>query len=89
MGDMGEVFNEMKRMKKERRASNTESSTNLLIDKGVKFEAKNFGAHLVVHGKDGRLIDFWPSTGKFRVRGHKRFQGGVFKMLRKYVEVES
>ncbi|MCK2149482.1 hypothetical protein MYE70_10430 [Marinobacter alexandrii] len=86
MGDMGEVFNEMKRQKKERRASNTEKSTQLLIEKGVKFESKNSGAHLVVQGKDGRLIDFWPSTGKFRPRGDKRFQGGVFKMLRKYVE---
>jgi len=89
MGDMGEVFNEMKRYKQERRASNTEKSTQILVDRGVKFDSKNGGAHLIVYADCGKVIDFWPSTGKFRVRGQKKFQGGVFKLLKKYIKEPS
>jgi hypothetical protein len=34
---------------------------------GVKFEAKSGGQVLVIR-RPGRVVDFWPSTGKWRVR---------------------
>lgn len=81
MGDMAEGFREMNKLKKERRQSNTERSTEMLEKYGVDFESKNGGAHLIVkHG--GKVIDFWPSTGRFIERGGKGGRG-VFNVLKR------
>lgn len=80
MGDMGEMFNGWREAKKEKRAQNTQSSTELLTEKGVQFVSKNGGAHLVVTGKDC-VIDFWPSTGRFIARNGKHGRG-VFNLLK-------
>ena len=71
----------------ERRASNRESSATLLTERGIVFEAKNSGAHLIVKHGD-KVADFWPGTGKFIVRGGKQGRG-VFNLLKKigYQEV--
>lgn len=53
-----------KEQSRTKRASNTQYSTQLLIDSGVSFQSKNNGAHLIVQGEFSR-IDFWPATGKF------------------------
>lgn len=82
MGDMGEIFNDMKELKKERRASNTEKSTQLLIDAGIEFESKNGGAHLVVNQAQGLKADFWPSTGLWQIRGSKKQSRGVFNLIK-------
>lgn len=68
-----------KEASRDKRASNTVRSTQILVDHGIKFESKNNGAHLIVTGLNG-LIDFWPSTGKYIVRkgGDGR---GVFNLL--------
>lgn len=78
--DLGEMFKALRADKKEKRALNTERSTQILVDHGIKFESKNNGAHLIVTGLNG-LIDFWPSTGKYIVRkgGDGR---GVFNLLK-------
>lgn len=67
MGDMGDDFRAMKQHNKEKRASNTKSSTELLSENRIGFESKNFGAHLIVEGMKGK-VDFWPSTGKWIAR---------------------
>lgn len=65
----------------ERRASNRESSAQVLADHGVTFETKNMGAHLIVsHG--GKIADFWPGTGKYIPRGFGRPGRGVFSLLK-------
>lgn len=74
MGDMGEMFNHMKEVSKDRRRSNRESSAAMLKEQGVEFVEKNDGAHLIVRGRDG-LIDFWPGTGKFICRNGKSGRG--------------
>lgn len=63
----------------EKRASNREKSTKRLEECGVQFESKNNGAHLIVQGS-GCLIDFWPGTGKYRIRGGREGRG-VFNLL--------
>lgn len=80
MGDVGEAFKDMKGYVKQKRKSNTVSSTDILKDKGIEFTSNNGGSHLIIKGKDG-LIDFWPSTGKFIARNGKRGRG-VFKLLK-------
>lgn len=77
---MGEMFNEWREMKREKKRANQSSSTDLLRERGVEFESHNNGVHLVVRSA-GKVIDFWPSTGKFIVRGGKTGRG-VFNLLR-------
>lgn len=77
--DMGELFNEHKRAMQKRRADNRQGLAKILIDRGVAFESKNGGAHLLVQGKNS-LVDFWPGTGKWHSRsGEKGF--GVQSLL--------
>lgn len=68
MGDMGEVFTSWKKQKNKKKAENNEYSTNLLTKENISFESKNGGNYLIVAGVNS-IIDFWPSTGKFIVRG--------------------
>ncbi|MFK2876938.1 hypothetical protein [Rhodanobacter hydrolyticus] len=80
MSDMGEMYADWRAMKREKKASNLASSTDLLRERGVDFEQKNDGVHLIVRGV-GNVVDFWPSTGKFIVRGGRTGRG-VFNLLR-------
>ena len=64
----------------ERRAGNRDSSAALLAERGIAFESKNSGVHLIVtHGE--KVADFWPGTGKFIVRGGRDGRG-VFNLLK-------
>lgn len=81
MSEIGEAFSALKEAGAAKRRENQENSTRILDEKGVEFESKNRGVHLVVTGKDG-LIDFWPSTGKFLCR-NKSCQGrGVLNLIK-------
>lgn len=65
-----------------RRANNRESSPRILAERGISFESKNEGAHLIVT-IGGMVVDFWPGTGKFITRGPKSKTGrGVFNLLK-------
>lgn len=81
MSELGEIFGLMKEAGKEKRERNTLSSTQILIDRGVNFESHNNGVHLVVR-HDSLVVDFWPSTGKWTVRGSGKYSRGVFKLLK-------
>ena len=70
---MGDDFNAMRKAGQEKRARNRESSARLLEARGIRFESKNHGAHLVVEGR----IDFWPGTGKWIERGSNKKGRGV------------
>jgi hypothetical protein len=79
--DMGEAFRMMTEHKKERRKSNTEKSTKLLIDAGVDFVSKNGGSHLIIDSINGR-VNFWPSTGLWTVNNSKKEGRGVFGLIK-------
>lgn len=71
--DMGEMWNEVKKERQEKRASNRENSADYLAQRGIPFVSKNAGAHLIVEGSEC-FIDFWPGTGKWHSRnGDKGF----------------
>ena len=74
MGDMAEVFNDWNEQKKAKKKSNLEHSTQMLIDNGIEFTSKNGGVHLIIEA-NFKFIDFWPSTGKFIVRGGREGRG--------------
>ena len=62
---------------KEKRKSNTISSTEILKKFEIKFESKNDGAHIIVEN-----FDFWPSTGLFINRKTKKRGRGIFNLLK-------
>jgi len=74
MGDMGEYWRDLKDHLKERSAKkrddNTKWSTTHLGNLGIHFESKNNGVHLVIR-HNNKVVDFWPSTGRFICRSGK------------------
>lgn len=79
MSDMEDDFRALREAKQQRRRSNTARSTELLRQRGIPFESKNGGAHLVVDGR----VNFWPSTGLYIPLDFNKPKGrGVKNLLR-------
>ena len=75
MGDIGEMYSNMKEHSKKKRAGNRENAITILNDNNISFESKNNGAHFIVFGSN-EIIDYWPGTGKFiSRRGHTECRG--------------
>lgn len=74
MNDQWEVI---RQESKEKREANKRKSREVLKKEGIDFTEHNNGVHLIVEGH----IDFWPSTGKFTVRGGKTGRG-VFNLVK-------
>lgn len=83
MSEAVEFYNDLKVIKAEKRASNREASAAILSRSGIVFESKNEGAHLVVLAGQS-VVDFWPGTGLWIVRGGQRKRG--VRNLVKFVE---
>ena len=81
MGDMGELFNELREEGRKKRANNLEWSTKYLKEQGVSFQSFNNGVHLRIQD-----IDFYPSTGLWKVGNIKR--RGV-KNLVKFIQTRN
>lgn len=81
MGDMGELYKAHKESRTTKKLENLEYSTALLVSEGIAFESKNSGIHLIIR-HNGHIVDFWPSTGKFKVRGSNKFKRGVKRLIK-------
>lgn len=81
MSEIGEDFKALREESKERRGVYRKIAKNLLRRKGICFDERNQGAHLIVESPGGK-IDFWPGTGKFIVRKSGAVGRGVFNLLR-------
>lgn len=79
--DMGAMWREVKALRAVKRASNREASATLLKSRGISFESKNWGAHLIVT-HSGTIVDFWPGTGKFIFRNKSHKGHGIFNLLK-------
>jgi hypothetical protein len=79
--DMGDYWRDVRHAGQVKRAANREQSPACLAQAGIEFVVKNEGAHLIVTGPAG-LIDFWPGTGLWMLRGTKRSGYGVFKLIK-------
>lgn len=80
MGDMAEVFNDLRKFKQEKKRSNLAHSTRLLEANGIEFKVHNNGIHLVLT-KGDQTIDFWPSTGLWWIRGTTNKRRGVQRLM--------
>lgn len=76
MGDMGELFNDLRELGKEKRNNNYNKSIELLKAKGISFEYKN-EYHLLVGD-----FNYWPSTGLYIHRKSKKRGRGVFNLIK-------
>ena len=81
MGDMGIMFRIMKDESKDRRTSHRNTSPQCLRDAGISFERINGGVQLIVESDHG-LIDFWPGTGRWRVRAYATTKFGVKNLIK-------
>lgn len=79
MSDMAETFNAMREHSKEKRASNRDRSTEILVLAGIPFVSKNNGAHLVV----AERYDFWPGTGLWIERGTSKKHRGIRSLVQR------
>lgn len=80
MSEAIDFYNDLKKIKTEKRAANRSASATLLERAGVIFETKNAGAHLIVLA--GRVtVDFWPGTGLWIARGSSDRRRGVRKLI--------
>ncbi len=73
---MGELFADWNRAKQAKRAANRVSSADYLRQRGVSFDERNNGAHLIVCCAAGK-IDFWPGTGLWIARWNGERGRGV------------
>lgn len=79
--NLWEAFKERRGAMREKRAANREDSAALLRERGVAFETRNGGAHLIVTHED-RTADFWPGTGLYVIRDGSGRGRGVMNLLR-------
>ena len=86
MGDMGEFWRavgpDMKARSKAKRLANVVYAHERLTEEKIEFEVKNCGQHLIVKATNARIVDYWPSTGKWIVRTGQKGRGihGVLKL---------
>lgn len=74
MSDEGEFWRDVREAGRQCRQRNRLYSPTILAERGIHFEVKNGGAHLIVTGRDC-LIDFWPGTGKYIARDGRKGRG--------------
>lgn len=71
MSEMGEYWNEEREAFKERRDLRLEEAPKALAAAGIEYVRRNYGAHFIIRHA-GLVVDFWPSRGKWAVRGGRR-----------------
>ena len=64
MSDTVETYKAMHEHNKQVREQRRMKAPGALTCRGIEFESKNEGAHLIVKGPKG-LIDYWPGTGRW------------------------
>lgn len=78
MGDVGDMYKFLRDQRKIESRKKLQYSTDTLKDFGIDFESKNRGLHFVVKKGDD-VYDFYPSTGKYRIRGKNGAKFGRWK----------
>lgn len=91
MSEIGDMWKDIKEQRKqesqERRTANIANSASMLVENGLVYATNNNGVHLVVTNGRGSTADFWPSTGKFNIRGQREYHRGVRLLIKKLKEL--
>lgn len=79
--DIGATWRAIRAQRAEKRSDNREASARMLTEAGIAYTTANDGVHLIV--RNGRfVVDFWPGTGKWRVRGLPHYNRGVDALIK-------
>jgi hypothetical protein len=85
VGDMGDVFRDMREHKRATRDERFQKNMQALMDSGVGFSYDpERNPHVVLLRAEGVSIDFYPGTGRWKdnLRGQAVGRGGAAAMLR-------
>jgi hypothetical protein len=88
MGDMGYDFAAMKAHTQARHAEWKQKNTETLTFSGLDFVATNGGETFLFREPGKPKVDFYPSTGRWRIVGatRKTFKGGARSFLNWYAK---
>lgn len=87
MGDMGEVFREMTAAKKQAHSDMKAANTKAIELCGIPFVSKNGGESLLFRDINMPKVDFYPSTGRWKVAGEqKTYRGGANGFINWYIK---
>lgn len=77
MSDYVETMRALQSAQREQKERSRILNTKMVeLCHGTKHVAShNNGLHLIVTANNGRIIDVWPSTGKWMIRGEKNAAG--------------
>jgi len=82
MGDMGDDFAAMRAHRQAQHADWKRRNMQVLSDSGAIFTVTNNGETLLFRMTGYPMVDFYPSTGRWRVAGVKKtFSGGATAFL--------
>jgi len=86
MGDMGDDFAAMRAHTQAKHAEWKEKNMRILSDSGAIFTVTNNGETLLFRMTGYPKVDFYPSTGRWRIVGgvRKAFSGGATAFLTWY-----
>lgn len=82
MGDVGDDYRALKESRTIKKLQNLKKSTAILDDKGIIYESKSGGTYLIITKIGYDVVDFWPSTGKYKFRKQRKYKRGVFNLIR-------
>jgi len=86
MGDMKEDFELLKAWKRERHAQWKEDNTRFLFENmDRRFRVTNNGETVIFREAGYPKVDFYPSTGRWRIPGEKKtYSGGAESFVKWY-----
>ena len=85
MGDMGDDFAAMKAHRQQQHADWKQKNTAILESGGLNLTVTNYGETILFRESGKPMVDFYPSTGRWRVAGVTRtFRGGADAFLNWY-----
>ena len=89
MGDMAGDFAAMKAHRQEQHAEWKRKNMEVLDASALKFRETNYGETILFRESGKPKVDFYPSTGRWRVAGlTKTFRGGAESFVRWYEKQE-
>lgn len=83
--ELAKDFKAMWLESKRKRRDNKSKSTIILKNLNIPFTEYNNGTHLVI-SYQGKIVDFWPSTGAWRYRhsSDTETHRGIFELLKAF-----
>jgi len=81
MGDMGDLFNDLKQIRREQRAARSTQAGSMVNDVREKVDSLTVDANGTWNITKGtHKIQFYPTKGTWQVRG-KMLRGGIFGFI--------